>query len=114
MTIGYLPWSDDSTVYTIFKYDATEKLTMIIDSFKNQAATTIQLFYDNAGKLAKSVTLFSYLNGQKLDSFYYDNNGRIIKMRTVSDDPAYPYFGELILTYDGAGRLIADTTHYGG
>ena len=114
MTIGHLAWSDDSTVYTIFKYDASEKLTMIIDSFKNEAATTIQLFYDNAGRLAYSVTRFPYFTDEKLDSFYYDNNDRIIRKRTVSDDPAYSYFSEFLLTYDAAGRLIADTTHTGG
>jgi hypothetical protein len=115
MTIGYWAWSHDSTVYTIFQYDANEKLTMIDQHEKNQAGTIIQLFYDNAGRLTKSVTRFPHFADEEIDSFYYNSRNSITRMRTVwGDDPANHYFEEMALTYDAAGRLIADTTHFEG
>lgn len=105
----------DSMWYVSFQYDGQGKLIAIKDTNSQMHIGNTTIQYDGQNRMIKMVWMRYYQSvnnptGQKVDSFGYDNNNRIIKRFHFSSSIPGP---KLIntYTYDGQGRLLVDTAY---
>lgn len=94
---------------TFYQYDSQNRLLSISQtSIPNNGGSSFLFTYDPAGNLS-GYTQSIYPTGNLLSyAFQYDNNGRIVR---GIGTPLMANLGvpDYVYTYDGQGRLIADT-----
>jgi YD repeat-containing protein len=93
---------------TFYQYDSQNRLVSVTQAPISNGTSFFSFTYDPAGNLS-GYTESSYATGNIMSyAFQYDNNGRIVKsigtpLMANLEVPDYVY------TWDGQGRLIADT-----
>ena len=100
---------NDSTVYSRFTYDSDGRLISLVDSMSTWQRFETRFFYSSDDRISSVHENFSAY--PFIDSFIYDNNGRIGEMTLIVGQNG-PIHSRRKLIYDNQGRLIGDTITY--